>query len=394
MKRGDVPSAERRLFSAVQRGYQSIASSCSYELRATSQKKVTDSRLRMHDPQVPDNKNVLRRYGVAIAATALAVLGARVLNLPLDVDTNLLLVAAVSISAWYGGRWPGVVAALLAAIAMAVIFIPDGSIKVAPGLGEGIYVGAFLVVSLVVSNTAEALHRARQAAENRVQARSEVLGVVAHDLRNPISAIASSTELLLEVDLPDQQRRELLEVCQRAAKRMNRLVGDLLDATQVQAGHLSLQLTDVEVAALLHDVAIAWRNPANEKSLTLEVVDPPAGLVVRADQDRVMQAIGNLIGNAVKFTEPGGRVTVSAKPVRDEVELRVQDTGPGIPAEAIPHLFERFWQGDSGDRRGIGLGLAIAKGIVEAHGGRINVESELGTGTSFTFTLPMVKSAG
>jgi signal transduction histidine kinase len=391
MKRGDVPSAERRLFSAVQRGYQSIASSCSDELRATSQKKVTDFRLRMHDPQVPDNKNVLRRYGVAIAATALAVLGARVLNLPLDVDTNLLLVAAVSISAWYGGRWPGVVAALLAAIAMAVIFIPDGSIKVAPGLGEGIYVGAFLVVSLVVSNTAEALHRARQAAENRVQARSEVLGVVAHDLRNPISAIASSTELLLEVDLPDQQRRELLEVCQRAAKRMNRLVGDLLDATQVQAGHLSLQLTDVEVAALLHDVAIASLNPANEKSLTLEVVDPPAGLVVRADQDRVMQAIGNLIGNAVKFTEPGGRVTVSAKPVRDEVELRVQDTGPGIPAEAIPHLFERFWQGDSGDRRGIGLGLAIAKGIVEAHGGRINVESEVGSGTSFTFTLPLVK---
>jgi signal transduction histidine kinase len=391
MKRGDVPSAERRLFSAVQRGYQSIASSCSDELRATSQKKVTDFRLRMHDPQVPDNKNVLRRYGVAIAATALAVLGARVLNLPLDVDTNLLLVAAVSISAWYGGRWPGVVAALLAAIAMAVIFIPDGSIKVAPGLGEGIYVGAFLVVSLVVSNTAEALHRARQAAENRVQARSEVLGVVAHDLRNPISAIASSTELLLEVDLPDQQRRELLEVCQRAAKRMNRLVGDLLDATQVQASHLSLQLSNVDVATLLHDAQASWRNAANEKSLTLEVIEPPAGLAVHADQDRVMQAIGNLIGNAVKFTEPGGRVTVSAKPVRDEVELRVQDTGPGIPAEGIPHLFERFWQGDSGDRRGIGLGLAIAKGIVEAHGGRINVESEVGSGTSFTFTLPLVK---
>lgn len=342
----------------------------------------------------PAEKSAVRRYGVAIVATALAVLGARVLNLPLDVDTNLLLVAAVSVSSWYGGRWPGIASALLAAVAIAVIFIPDGSIRVAPGLGEGIYVGAFLGVSLVVSNTAEALHRARQAAENRVQARSEVLGVVAHDLRNPISAIVSSTELLLEVDLPEQQRRGLLEVCQRAAKRMNRLVGDLLDATQVQAGHLSLQLSDVDVAALLHEVETAWRNAANEKSLTLEVVDPPAALVVRADQDRVMQAIGNLIGNAVKFTEPGGRITVSAKPVHDVVELRVQDTGPGIPAEAIPHLFERFWQGDSADRRGIGLGLAIAKGIVEAHGGRINVESELGRGTSFTFTLPMLKSAG
>jgi len=338
-------------------------------------------------------RNVVRTYGVAIGATALAVIGARLIDLPLDVDTNLLLLAAVSISSWYGGRWPGITAALLAAIAIAVIFIPDGSIKVAPGLGEGIYVSVFLVVSLVVSGTAEALHRARLAAENRVEARSEVLGVVAHDLRNPISAIVSSTELLLGVDLPGEKRRELLEVCQRAARRMNRLVGDLLDATQVQAGHLSLQLSDVSVGALFKELEATWRGAATEKTLTLSVIDPPAGLFVRADQDRVMQVLGNLIGNAVKFTEAGGRVTVSAKPVRDEVEIQVQDTGPGIPAEAIPRLFERFWQGDAGDRRGIGLGLAITKGIVEAHGGRINVESELGNGTTFTFTLPRVKSA-
>lgn len=235
---------------------------------------------------------------------------------------------------------------------------------------------------------------ARAEAERLAQARADMLAVVAHDLRNPLNVIASAVQLLLDEapSSPDQQLR-VLRMTQRAAAQMKRLIGDLLEATRLEAGRLTLDLTDVDVCEIARDTEEAFRHAAAERRVHLAVHAPGRGCFVRADAGRVQQAIGNLIANALKFTDPGGRVVASAEAVDGEIVFRVADTGPGIDPLHQRHLFDRFWQGQRGDRRGVGLGLAIAKGIIDAHGGRIWVESALGAGTTFSFALPRSQPA-
>lgn len=251
---------------------------------------------------------------------------------------------------------------------------------------------------LLAQTAATALHRARsydaeqekrRRAELIAQARAEVLGIVAHDLRNPLSLIVTTTELL-EEDLEPERRQQILSIAKRAGKQMNRLIGDLLDTVQMQSRRLSLDLEDLSVAAILGQADENFRPGAESRQILLTVILPDDNLFVHADALRVQQVLGNLIGNALKFTPPDGYVTVRVAPGNDECVFHVTDSGPGISAEQIPHLFEQFWQARS-DKRGVGLGLAIAKGIVDAHGGRIWAESVIGSGSTFSFTLPMVK---
>lgn len=230
---------------------------------------------------------------------------------------------------------------------------------------------------------------ARQRAEMLAQTRADVLGVVAHDLRNSLHLIASSASLLLDVDdLPQAQQRKLIEVAQRAVRQMNRLVGDLLDATRLQAGRLTLDVHDVDARALVREAGETLRPAAEERRIELCAEPPERESMVRADEGRLLQVIGNLVGNAIKFTAVGGRIVLSAQRNGVEVVFSVADTGPGIAPEHLSHLFDRFWQARDGDRRGLGLGLAITKGIVEAHGGRIWVESVVGVGSRFSFAIP------
>lgn len=225
------------------------------------------------------------------------------------------------------------------------------------------------------------------------QARADVLSVVAHDLRNPLSLIASSASLQLEVDdLPSDRRRKLLELTQRAVRQMNRLIADLLDATRLQAGRLTLDLRDVDARLLVREAGETLRLAAEEKRIELRADPPDQKSIVHADEGRLLQAIGNLVANALKFTATGGRVVLSARPHGVEMVFSVAANGPGIPAEHLDHLFDRFWQARNGDRRGVGLGLAITKGIVEAHGGRVWVESAVGMGSTFSFALPVANT--
>lgn len=231
--------------------------------------------------------------------------------------------------------------------------------------------------------------RGMRTAEMAVRAHADVLGIVVHDLRNPLSVIEASLSLLLEEDgLAPAQRRRMLGTAERAVGRMNRLIGDLLDATRLRAGRLRVEIGDVDVRAVLHEIEETCRHEAVARGVRLEAQIPRCRCVVRADEGRLLQALGNLLGNAIKFTGEGGSVALGARPGRREVVFRVADTGPGIPPEHQVHLFEGFWQGINGDRRGVGLGLAITKGIVEALGGRIWVESTVGVGSVFSFVLP------
>ena len=250
---------------------------------------------------------------------------------------------------------------------------------------------------LMAQAIATALHRARsydaeqekrKRAELVAQTRADVLGVVAHDLRNPLSLIVTTTELLQEEDLEASRRKQILDIAMRAGKQMNRLIGDLLDTVHLQSGKMSLDLEDLDVCTVLRQAYETFRVIARKRDITLTSDCPTGPVWVRADPLRVSQVLGNLLGNALKFTPKKGSVTFGAMVSDAEVAFHVTDTGSGIPPEQIAHLFEQFWQARN-DKRGVGLGLAIAKGIVDAHGGRIWCESVVGSGSTFSFTLPI-----
>jgi signal transduction histidine kinase len=170
---------------------------------------------------------------------------------------------------------------------------------------------------------------------------------------------------------------------------MDGLIDDLLEVSRVDRGALALDLQEHAPGALVAQAADMLRPLAESAGLALHVRADAAGAVVRADDRRIVQVLSNLVGNAVKFTPAPGAVELVTEAGDEECRISVRDTGPGIPADQVPHLFGAFWQARHADRRGLGLGLAIARGIVEAHGGRIWAESEAGRGTTFTFTLPL-----
>jgi signal transduction histidine kinase/PAS domain-containing protein len=230
-------------------------------------------------------------------------------------------------------------------------------------------------------------------AELATRARDQMLSIVAHDLRNPLGTMLMVTELLEETLPADSPSLRQVGMMRRAGKQMNRLIQDLLDVKRIEHGRLTVEPRPVLAAPLLSDAAEMLRALAAARTLELSVDAPPELPMVLADPARIQQVISNLVGNAIKFTPRGGRITLRGFPSGDEVRVAVMDTGPGIAADQLPHVFGHYWQGSRSDSRGLGLGLVIAKGIVEAHAGRIWVESTLGAGSSFYFTLPKHESA-
>lgn len=232
------------------------------------------------------------------------------------------------------------------------------------------------------------LAQALRVQETAVRLRDDVLAIVAHDLRNPLDRIAASVAMLLDDTLASESRPRLLAVVERTVAGMNRLVRDLLDAASIDSGHLALDRRRLDVAQLLESACEAFRAQAAARELRLQC-HVAGEFIVYADQERVMQLLGNLLSNAIRLTPAGGRLDVRAEPAGDMVRLSVSDTGPGISSDDLPSLFERFWQGMREGRGSAGLGLAIARGIAEGHGGSIWVESEPGSGATFFFTLPV-----
>ena len=253
--------------------------------------------------------------------------------------------------------------------------------------------GDSVVFSVVLRDITEQveLHKRLQHA---VRARDDTVGVVAHDLRNPVSAVKMLSQAVLNRAVAEglpPDGIDQLRLIREAALQMDRLIQDLLDITRVEQGRLSIHLQPVTTVALLEGALRTLRPLVEEAGHSLEVDLPSTLPSVSADPERIGQVLSNLIGNSIKFTAAGGRITVVALHVDGEVCVSVSDTGMGITPEHLPHVFERFWQNqDSTIRsRGAGLGLPIAQGIVVAHGGRMSVESTPGRGSTFTFTLPV-----
>ena len=230
---------------------------------------------------------------------------------------------------------------------------------------------------------------ARAQAEHAMRVRDEVVGLVAHDLRNPVHTITMGAANLIDLPLPEEQRTRQLAVIQRAARTMDRLIRDLLDVTRIESGTFAIQLGPVHVKTLLEETLELFEPQARSRDLELACAASQELPTVTGDRDRLTQVLSNLIDNALKFTPSHGRIEMRASRLDDCVQISVADTGTGIAPAHLPHVFDRFWQADRAKRGGAGLGLAIAKGIVEAHGGRLGVESEVGRGTTFYFTLPL-----
>ena len=227
--------------------------------------------------------------------------------------------------------------------------------------------------------------------QQALRAREEVLAIVSHDLRNPLSAITLAASLLQVSQTMTPEDREQLELMDLSAQRMRRLIEDLLDVTRLEGGkRLPIDPAPIAVAALFQEIFDLFRAQAtsSEISLRRHIAEPVPD--VYADRHRVLQVLSNLIGNALKFTPPGGEISCEAASRDRHVLFTVSDTGPGIPKENLNDIFNPYWQAKRTERLGAGLGLPIAKGVVEAHGGMIWAESEPGSGTRFYFTLPIV----
>jgi len=231
------------------------------------------------------------------------------------------------------------------------------------------------------------LYRDAQAA---IRARDNLIGLVSHDLRNYLSTIRMSSVLLSRATQTDdfQAGRTQVDAIQRSAVRMDRLIDSLLDATMIETGRFTVELRTEDVAALVDEAARILRPQIEGRSLQLKARLTDQLPAVQCDRERVLQIIANLVGNAIKFTQAGGEICIAAMATEDAVCFSVSDTGCGIQECELSHVFDHYWTKHPGIREGTGLGLFIAKGIAEAHGGTIWAESKIGHGTTFFFTLP------
>ena len=232
--------------------------------------------------------------------------------------------------------------------------------------------------------------------QDSIAARDEVLAIVAHDLRNPLNTIMMASELVHDGIAPGERpaERRQLGMILRNAQNMNRLIGDLLEVKRVQTGRLVVEPRPAELRPMVYEAMEMLHPMAAAASLILAANLADGLPAVSADSVRIQQVLSNLVGNAIKFTPAGGRIEVRAEPYGEgAVRIAVADTGPGIAPDQLPQVFGRFWQGGHRDGLGVGLGLAICKGIIEAHGGEIWVESTLGEGTTFAFWLPLAEGA-
>ena len=223
------------------------------------------------------------------------------------------------------------------------------------------------------------------------RARLDLMAIVSHDLRNPLGSILTGAALIdkLAVSPPEAEKlAKYASIIRRSAERMNRWISDLLELVVIEGGEMPLVRAPVEAAALIRDGVDGFAPMAADKGVRLACSIGSDPGIVNVDRDRILQVLSNLIDNALELTPEGGEIVVSADEVDGVPCFSVRDTGPGIPPDRREKIFDRYWQARRRRGSGAGLGLPIARGLVEAHGGTLEVESTPGAGATFTFRLP------
>jgi signal transduction histidine kinase len=239
------------------------------------------------------------------------------------------------------------------------------------------------------------LQRLYQELESASQHKSDFLATMSHELRTPLNAIIGFSEVLNEQMYGELNERQLAYVNDvlDAGKHLLSLINDVLDLAKIEAGSMELELSEVAIPAVLRSAVSIHSERASRGGIELSVTTEPKEITITADERRLRQVVFNLVSNAVKFTPAGGRVDISAHADDGHVEIAVADTGPGIPAGDLEKIFEQFEQSGDGKKvEGTGLGLPLSRKLLELHGGRLWVESELGRGSTFRFTLPVTRT--
>lgn len=326
-----------------------------------------------------------------------------------EISFSIFYFLPISIAAWHVGRGAGYWTSVASATSWLANDLWLGhqpySAGWIPYWNAFMRLVIFLIVVTLLTHWKRALAAERAAdaeldrsRREQLRLKDQLLSNVSHELRTPLTAAFQFVGLVLDgiAGPMNDRQKEYLEVAQRNLKQLTRMIGDLLDTTRSESGKLNIEIGRVRIDALLAEIVRSAVSPAAERGLEL-VLDAAAPLPeALSDAGRVRQVVTNLLDNALKFTPSGGRVTVRAAPDDGFVRVSVEDTGKGIPAEAQKRLFQRLYQADDdvAGRRGLGLGLYISREIVNRHGGRMWVESEVGRGSTFHFTLPRAPEGG
>lgn len=241
-------------------------------------------------------------------------------------------------------------------------------------------------VTRLLARSYRATDKALAISRRALAGRDELIGIVAHDLRNPLAAITLRTMAIRQRDMPDPVRRQV-EAVENIAMRAEYIIKTMLDVSEIEEGRFAISPTHCNVDKIVDNAVAMVENVAASKQLQIKSMVTPVSLAVRADQERVLEVLSNLIDNAIKVAPPGSTITIDVTREDDRVRFTVSDAGPAIPSELLSHMFARFWEGPVRDRNRTRVSLFSAKAIVEAHGGTIRADSAE-RGASFTFTLP------
>jgi signal transduction histidine kinase len=355
-------------------------------------------------------RSAVWRYGPAVlASVALAAL--RHLSLDtLGATSAACLYPAVVVSSWLGGATTGLLATALCTAALVWDRPPPPDTAALP---EQLF---FLANGVLISGFCQRLRRTRdlfaavacrqqelqsrnarlyQQAQQANHAKDDFIAVLSHELRTPLNAIVGWTHMLRGGRLAPEMNGRALEIIERNSKVASQLLADMLDISRIVAGKLRIERAPVDLQALVQTTVDSYRWVAEEKGVRLVGPLPGPAAYVNADPERLQQVVGNLLGNAIKFTPAGGQATIGVVREDGEVRVSVEDNGVGIRADLLPHVFERYRQGDSGlsrHHRGLGLGLAIARHVIEMHDGIIEASSDgENRGARFVVRLPCLK---
>lgn len=317
---------------------------------------------------------------------------------------TISIVAAMMI-ALYGGFYPGFFWVLVFCLVDDFFFIPPDGGGLLENRESFIHYSILFAVAIIVMALASSLRTvvnmrdkeetAKREAQKAVNNRDEMIGVVSHELKNPLTALQTSIALLyrsVSKTSRDGITLKNLEILKSSTQRMSSLISDLLDITRFEANALKLEPLHCDVNEIIRNIVNSYEPSAEDKSIKLIAKSNLQNHKAMCDPARTSQIFANLIGNAIKFTQRGGSVQVLARIVSNFVEVEVSDTGKGIAHEDLPHIFDRFWQSRDTVRGGTGLGLTIVKCLVDAQGGKIWVQSKVGEGTKFFFTLPLAQN--
>ena len=335
-----------------------------------------------------------RTYALAACVTALVLLGREaVAGLLGRSDPFLPFIGAVLIASWAGGLKPGLLATLLSVVATDFFFVPPYfSLQIAKIVHGGDLL-LFVVLGVLISYVSEKRLRLVQQLREADRGKDEFLATLAHELRNPLAPIANSIEYLRLNPSSDPKRRKLSDVIKRQVDHMRRLVDDLLDISRITSDKLELRKESVTLSQIIESAVETARPQIDAHAHELAVSLPAESISLEADPVRLAQVFSNLLNNAAKFTPRGGYVELLARREGTEVEVTVRDNGIGIEAGDLGRIFESFAQASHVPRRtrtGIGIGLAIARRLVDMHGGTINAGSAgPGLGSEFTVRLPV-----